>query len=65
MALDVAIYAALSAAWHYKWLRDKYSRLLRPDEYDKSHNNKLRVLFDRNVDECGQDPGKKRECPAV
>lgn len=64
MALDVTIYAALCAAWHYKWLRDKYSRLLRPDEYDSTRGNRLRVLFDRNVDECGQDhPGPDRACP--
>lgn len=63
MAVDVAIYAALSAAWHYKWLRAKYSRLLRPDEYDETRGNRLRVLFERNVDECGQDPGMRRDCP--
>lgn len=65
MALDMAIYTALSAAWHYKWLRKPYSRLLRPEEYDKRIGGKdeLMVLFDRAVGEQGQENGRERDCP--
>jgi membrane-associated phospholipid phosphatase len=63
MALDVTIYAALGAAWHYKWLRDKYSRLLRPEEYDTQANNKLDVLYDRMVTNVGSEGGNLKTCP--
>jgi membrane-associated phospholipid phosphatase len=65
MALDIAIYTALTAAWHYKWLRKPYSRLLRPEEYDirNKGEDELRVLFDRAVGEQGQENGMERDCP--
>jgi len=63
MALDVTIYAALSAAWYYKWLREPYSRLLRPEEYDRQTVNQLSVLYDRSVSNIGQETGQERDCP--
>jgi membrane-associated phospholipid phosphatase len=64
MALDATIYAALNAAWHYKWLRAPYSRLLRPYEFDQQQTPpRLKVLFDRAVNKCGEDPGAPRTCP--
>jgi membrane-associated phospholipid phosphatase len=63
MALDMAIYTALTAAWNYKWLHPEYSRLLRPEEYDSQENGVLDVLFDRIVDRNGRENGAYRECP--
>lgn len=63
MALDVTIYAALGAAWYYKWLRDSYSRLLRPEEYDEQTVKKLSVLYDRSVSNVGNENGQLRRCP--
>lgn len=66
MALDMAIYTALGAGWWYKWLREDYSRLLRPEEYDILRNGKpgkLRVLFDDFVGERGRENGMPRLCP--
>lgn len=64
MALDMAIYAALGAAWYYKWLHDDYSRLLRPEEFD-GQDGELEVLFDRPVKDDGQENPKlpPRTCP--
>jgi len=48
MALDIAIYSALIAAWHYKWGMGKdFSYRQRPYEYDRNQN--FRVLFDDAV----------------
>jgi membrane-associated phospholipid phosphatase len=54
--LDIAIYSALLAAWHYKWIagetchdgkrRDRVSWRPRPWEFD----NRVSVLFNREVD---------------
>ncbi|WP_120009115.1 phosphatase PAP2 family protein [Teichococcus vastitatis] len=69
MALDMAIYAALSAAWHYKWLDATQSRLLRPSEYAaaeakradskddsaKTAANTFTVLYDTIVDPEGHE----------
>jgi membrane-associated phospholipid phosphatase len=68
MALDVAIYAALDAAWYYKWLRPVYSRLIRPQEFELRvlGTDRLDVLYDRIVQSNGQDPNDpdlERECP--
>jgi hypothetical protein len=63
MALDVTIYAALSAAWYYKWLREPYSRLLRPEEYDRQKDNRLNVLYNRSVSRSGNETGLARTCP--
>jgi membrane-associated phospholipid phosphatase len=71
MALDVTIYSALLAAWHYKWAniangaqdRDRVFRE-RPIEYTtrtKTRSNgkrwKLQVLYDRRVDDDGGGDG--------
>ncbi len=65
MALDMAIYAALSAAWFYKWRHEDYSRLLRPSEYAKRRKLELSVLYDEFVNDRGHDEGRNRErtCP--
>lgn len=58
-ALDIAIYSALGAAWHYKWHRLPFRYLQRPWEY----SNFLDVLFDRVVDNTGSGDGARRTCP--
>lgn len=66
MALDMATYVALSAGWYYKWLADRHSRLLRPEEYDRrAHGEpgRLSVLFDSVVGPLGQENGADRTCP--
>jgi membrane-associated phospholipid phosphatase len=63
MALDVAICAALDAAWFYKWLRPTYSRLLRPVEYALRNHESFDVLFDRTVSPVGEEGGETRDCP--
>ena len=56
MALDIAIYTALSAAWYYKWWHPTYSRLLRPAEYARRCKNfQLNVLYDDEVDDNGRE----------
>ena len=59
-ALDMAIYSALGAAWHYKWQRVPYRYLQRPWEYSSI----LDVLFDREVNSTGSGDGATRTCPA-
>ncbi len=64
-ALDVAIYAALAAAWYYKWSapsgadgkRTRYRP--RPIEYD----HHVSVLFNLEVDPCGCRDGVRRLLP--
>jgi hypothetical protein len=58
-ALDLAIYAALSAAWYYKWADPETRYVQRPWEYDPS----LEVLYDREVAEDGDGDGPPRPCP--
>lgn len=56
MALDIAIYTALSAAWHFKWWNTAYSRLLRPSKYARRCRRRdFDVLYDRAVDDNGQE----------
>lgn len=64
MALDVAIYSALAAAWYFKWLAPDMpigplSRRPRPIEYDP----RLSVLYDREVDCDGDADGMPRMFP--
>jgi membrane-associated phospholipid phosphatase len=62
MALDVAIYSALIAAWHYKWVVDRTKFRQRPYEYDSS----LNVLFDSVPADDGTyvtNPPDARQCP--
>ena len=58
-ALDMAIYSALGAAWHYKWHNPPYRYLLRPREYSSF----IDVLFDREVNSTGSGDGVFRTCP--
>lgn len=56
LALEMAIYTALDAAWHYKWEHPRYSQLLRPAEYARRcQGERLNVLFDRGVDNNGRE----------
>ena len=59
MALDVAIYSALAAAWYFKWAasRQTHSYRQRPYEYDQNRN--FRVLYDNAVG----DKGVGNKCP--
>jgi membrane-associated phospholipid phosphatase len=60
MALDVAIYSALTAAWYFKWRGPAgVSRRLRPIEYDY----RVSVLYDRAVDCDGDADGQIRPFP--
>jgi hypothetical protein len=60
MALDVAIYSALSAAWYFKWRGPQgVSRRQRPIEYDY----RVSVLYNRAVDCDGDADGERRPCP--
>ena len=76
MALDVTIYSALLAAWHYKWAniasgRADFDRVFRerPSEYAKRTVTRsdgrpwtLSVLYDRQIDMDGEGDGPLR-CP--
>jgi membrane-associated phospholipid phosphatase len=56
MALDMTIYAALSAAWYYKWSSPAYGRLLRPAEYARRcQGQRLNVLYDEIVNDDGRE----------
>lgn len=61
MALDVAIYSALSAAWHYKWFtsREDVRYRPRPAEYDY----RVSVLFNHRVNANGSGDGERRLVP--
>lgn len=62
MALDVAIYSALIAAWYYKWAAPLgISYRQRPFEYDRDRT--FRVLYDDEVDDCGLFNGCARRIP--
>lgn len=70
LALDMAIYTALDAAWYYKWSDPRYSRLSRPSEYAaRCTNQRLNVLYDSVVDDNGREerpaprPGDKPGTP--
>jgi len=57
MALDVTIYSALVACWHFKWLAGPdFSYRQRPYEYDR--DQRLRVVYDDVV----RDDGKFSKC---
>jgi hypothetical protein len=61
MALDVAIYSALAAAWYYKWRAPgpRVSRRPRPIECDY----RVSVLYNRAVDCDGDADGERRTMP--
>jgi membrane-associated phospholipid phosphatase len=59
-ALDLTIYAALAAAWYYKWAAGPgISFRQRPWEYDRT----LDVLYDREVADNGDGDGDPLDCP--
>jgi membrane-associated phospholipid phosphatase len=59
-ALDLAIHAALAAAWNFKWAGPPGINFRqRPVEYDPS----LSVLFDAKVNDRGTGDGDPRDCP--
>ncbi|HYP41690.1 MAG TPA: vanadium-dependent haloperoxidase [Chloroflexia bacterium] len=60
MALDVAIYSALGAAWYFKWRSNPgVSRRPRPIECDY----RVSVLYNRAVDCDGDADGERRTMP--
>lgn len=60
MALDVAIYSALGAAWYFKWRGPSgVSRRPRPIECDY----RVSVLYNRAVDCDGDADGERRTMP--
>lgn len=71
MALNVALYSALSAAWWFKWAAPEgIAFRLRPYEYDR--NQDFAVLYDKVVPDKGKDDydnigrsiqGTPRTCP--
>ncbi len=60
-ALDMAIYSALLAAWHYKWFTTRTGVRYRPRpiEYDY----RVSVLFNRQVNATGSGDGPVRLMP--
>lgn len=61
MALDVAIYSALAAAWYFKWRGPSgVSRRPRPIECD----HRVSVLYNRAVDCDGDGDGERRTMPS-
>jgi hypothetical protein len=60
-ALDMAIYSALLAAWHYKWFTDRPGVRYRPRpaEYDY----RVSVLFNREVNATQSGDGMVRTSP--
>jgi hypothetical protein len=60
-ALDMAIYSALLAAWHYKWFtaRTGVRYRPRPVEYDY----RVSVLYNRQVNDTGSGDGPLRLTP--
>jgi hypothetical protein len=61
MALDVAIYSALLAAWYYKWFTDRTDMRYRPRpiEYDY----RVSVLFNFKVNATQSGDGERRLMP--
>lgn len=65
MALDVAIYSALLAAWHYKWASDRPCTAYRPRPIEIPDAN-FNVLFDKCVKNtgCGDDGTRTTPIPS-
>lgn len=61
MALDVAIYSALLAAWYYKWASDRPCTAYRPRPIEVEDD--LDVLFDRCVNRTGCEDDGARTTP--
>ncbi|MEJ7870757.1 MAG: vanadium-dependent haloperoxidase [Rubrobacteraceae bacterium] len=64
MALDVAIYSALLAAWYYKWGSDRPCTVYRPRP--KEVDDSIDVLYDTCVNEtgCGDDGARTTPMPS-
>lgn len=63
-ALDATIYAALGAAWYYKWVAgDGISFRWRPSEYAIRNGESFSILYDRVVDSDGSGDGARRPMP--
>jgi hypothetical protein len=62
MALDVAIYSALLAAWHYKWFSTRKRVAYRPRPFER--DPRVSVLYNRKVNESGSGDGDRRVVPA-
>lgn len=63
MALDITIYSALLAAWHYKWAADPSSHSYRQRPYEYDRNRSFRVLYDDVVDDLGVGSKCPRPAP--
>ena len=61
MALDVTIYSALIAAWHYKWASDRPCTVYRPRPWEV--DSSLSILFDKCVKKTGCDDDGTRTMP--
>lgn len=61
MALDVAIYSAMLAAWHYKWQTDRDDVRYRPRPIEA--NYRVNVLFNTAVGNTGARDGQLRLVP--
>lgn len=65
MTLDITIYAALSAAWWFKWARGTdISFRWRPSEYAKANGLPFKVLYKDTVNALGSGSGPERKTPA-
>lgn len=65
MALEVTLYSALAAAWHYKWLAGAPFRYRqRPYEYDRGRH--VSVVFDDVVGDGGRRSkcARRSPCPS-
>jgi len=62
MALDVAIYSAILAAWHYKWRTQRTDLVrYRPRPYEFDY--RVDVLFNHAVNATGSGDGARRLSP--
>lgn len=61
VALDIAIYSALLAAWYYKWASDRPCTSYRPRPWEVDHS--LNVLFDKCVKNTGCGDDGERQFP--
>jgi hypothetical protein len=61
MALDVAIYSALLAAWHYKWFTHRTDVRYRPRPIEYGY--RVSVLFNRQVNATQSGDGERRLMP--
>jgi hypothetical protein len=60
-ALDMAIYSALLAAWHYKWFTNRAAVRYRPRPWE--YDYRVSVLYNREVNATGSGDGALRTMP--